>query len=57
MDLKQHIKENYGSQTAFAKMHDKKIATVNYWCNTEWKKLNYSKRVDICKLLNLEMDF
>ncbi len=57
MDLKQHIKKHYGSQTAFAKMHDKKIATVNYWCNTDWKKLNYSKREDICKLLNLEIDF
>ena len=55
MDLKKHIKENYGSQRKFANKHGIKEATVSYWCKTDWKRLSYSVKEKICNFIDVEL--
>ena len=54
MDLKKHIKDNYGTRYKFAKDNNIEIQSVYYWCSKEWDRLSYNTRQKILKITNLK---
>ena len=55
MDLRKHIKDNYGTQEVFANKINVRQSVISYWCSKEWHKLNYSTREKICKSLGVDV--
>jgi hypothetical protein len=55
MDLKKVIESKDGTLYKFALHHGLKPQLVYYWCKKDWKRLNYSTREKICKLLKIKM--
>ena len=52
MNLKQYLKDNYGSQYKFCIEKGLQPSKVNYWCSKDWERLNYTTRQKIKQLLN-----
>ena len=51
MDLKNRIKDEFGSQYQFSKQNNIPQANVSYWCNRDWLDLTRKTRKKILALL------
>jgi len=55
MDLTKQLKERGVTKAEMSRKMGVTWNTVNNWCNTEWKRLSYTTRERICKLLEVEV--
>ena len=55
MNLKEVIEQKYGTRYKFAIKNKLSHQRVFYWCTTDWKRLTYTTREKICKLLDVDV--
>jgi len=57
MNLKKHIKDNYGTVYRFCLEKNVSQARVSYWLSKDWERLTYTTKQKIKKLLFIAIIF